>query len=303
MELTQLDIFLAVATEKSFSRAAQRLLRTQPAVSLAIQKFEAELGEKLIDRSLKDGTLTDAGQIVLEFARKFDNLRRDMRNALTELRDNYTGRLTIGANESGIIYLLRHLNTFRALYPGVKLEIRRSLSSRIPREVLDNEVELGVVSYEPAERDLRSTIIYIDHLAFVVYPGHRLASRKQVSIRDLGAETFVAHNVMSPYREKVLRAFQAHHVPLNMDVEVPSLEAIKKAVQTKMGVAFFPRMVVEDDLEAGRLVEIAVKELRVERKIQLLWPTRRQLSHAARAFLDVVRRSGAVSERSASNAR
>ncbi len=294
MDLTQLDIFLAVATEKSFSRAAQRLLRTQPAVSLAVQKLEAELGEKLIDRSLKDGTLTDAGQIVLEYARKFDNLRRDLHNSLTELRDHYTGRLIIGANESGIIYLMRHLNTFRSLYPGVKLEIRRSLSSRIPRDVLENVVELGVISYDHGDEDLQSLVIYTDHLAFVVYPGHRLAGRRQVSIRDLAAETFIAHNVMSPYREKVLQAFQAHRVPLSMDVEMPSLEAIKKAVQAKMGVAFFPRMVVEDDLEAGTLVEIPIKELRVERKIQLIHPTRRQLSHAARAFLDVVRRAGAI---------
>jgi DNA-binding transcriptional LysR family regulator len=294
MELNQLDIFLAVATEKSFSRAAQRLLRTQPAVSLAVQKLESQLGEKLIDRSLKDGTLTDAGRIVVEFARKFDNLRRDLQNALVELRDNYTGRLTIGANESGIIYLLRHLHTFHGLYPRVKLEVRRSLSSRIPRDVLSNEVELGVVSYDPGDDDLDGTVIYTDHLAFVVYPGHRLASRKQVSIRDLGAEVFIAHNVLSPYREKVLQAFQSYHVPLNMDVELPSLEAIKKAVGMRMGVAFFPRMVVEEELESGRMIEIPVKELRVERKIRLIHPVQRQLSHAAHAFLDVVRRSEAM---------
>ena len=296
MELNQLDIFLAVATEKSFSRAAQRLLRTQPAVSLAVQKLEAELGEKLVDRSLKDGTLTDAGKIVLEFARKFENLRRDLQNALIELRDNHTGRLTIGANESGATYLLRHIHNFRALYPRVKLEVRRSLSSRIPQDVLDNAIDLGVVSYEPADRNLHSMIIYTDHLAFVIYPGHRLASHKQVHIRDLGSETFIAHNVVSPYRQTVLRAFQKHRVPLNMDVEMPTLEAIKKAVQLRMGVAFFPRMVVEQELEAGTLVEVPVKELRVERKIRLLHPGRRQLSHAARAFLEVVRRSVAVGE-------
>ncbi len=296
MELSQLDIFLAVATEKSFSRAAQRLLRTQPAVSLAMQKLEADLGEKLVDRSLKDGTLTDAGEIVLEFALRFANLRRDLHNALTELRDNHTGHLTIGANESGATYLLRHIHEFRALYPRVKLEVRRSLSSRIPREVLDNSLDLGVVSYEPADRDLRSLIIYRDHLAFAVYPGHRLAARKQVKIRDLGSETFIAHNVISPYRQVVLRAFQKHKVPLNMDVEMPTLEAIKKAVQLRMGVAFFPRMVVEQELQAGLLVEVPIKELRVERKIRLVHPGRRELSHAAQAFLEVVRRSGVIDE-------
>jgi DNA-binding transcriptional LysR family regulator len=302
MDLGQLDIFLAVATEKSFSRAAQRLLRTQPAVSLAVQKLERELGERLVDRSLKDGTLTDAGRIVLEYARKFENLRRDLRNALTELRDSHTGRLTIGANESGAIYLLKHIHKFRALYPGVKLEVRRSLSSQIPHDVLDNAVELGVISYEPGDRNLESMVIYTDHLAFTVYPSHRLASRKQVSIRDLGAESFIAHNVLSPYRQTVLMAFQKHKVPLIMDLEMPSLEAIKKAVQLRMGVAFFPRMVVEQELEAGTLVEVPVKELRVERKIRLVHPLRRELSHAARAFLEVVRRSGAVQEEAAAGA-
>lgn len=289
MELSQLAIFLAVATEKSFSRAAQKLMRTQPAISLAVQRLEAELGEKLVDRSLKDGTLTDAGKIVLDYARKFESLRRDLHNALTELRDNHTGRLTIGANESGALYLLRHIHNFRRLYPRVKVEVRRSFSSRIPSEVLDNSVELGVVSYDPGERNLQSLVIYTDSLCFVVYPGHRLAGRANVRIRDLGRETFIAHNVVSPYRQVVLRAFQKHRVPLNMDVEMPTLETIKEAVEHRMGVAFLPRMTAQAEMEAGTLVEVPIKELKVERPIRLIYPSRRQLSHAARAFLNVVK--------------
>ena len=289
MELSQLAIFLAVANEKSFSRAAQKLMRTQPAVSLAVQRLEAELGEKLVDRSLKDGTLTDAGTVVLDFARKFENLRRDLANALTELRDHHTGRLTIGANESGALYLLGHIRTFRGLYPGVRVEVRRSFSSRIPADLLDNSIELGVVSYEPGERNLHSLVIYTDSLCFVVYPGHRLAGRGPARIRDLGRETFIAHNVVSPYRQTVLRAFQKHHVPLNMDVEMPTLETIKEAVQRRMGVAFLPRMTVQPELGAGTLMEVPVKELKVERKIRLIYSGRRQLSHAARAFLEVVK--------------
>src|SRR6185503_7209019 len=100
MELHPLRVFLTVATERSFSRAAEKLLRTQPAVSLAIQRLEVEVGEKLIDRSAKDLLLTDAGQTVLDYARRFENLRQEMENALAELRDNSAGRLTIGANES-----------------------------------------------------------------------------------------------------------------------------------------------------------------------------------------------------------
>src|SRR5512142_951897 len=98
MELYLLQTFLTVATEKSFSRAGEKLLRTQPAVSLAIQRLEGELGEKLIDRSGKELLLTDAGRIVTEYARRFENLRLEMENALAELRDNSAGRLIIGAN-------------------------------------------------------------------------------------------------------------------------------------------------------------------------------------------------------------
>src|SRR5260370_33975514 len=105
MELYPLKVFLTVTTEKSFSRAAEKLLRTQPAISLAVQKLESDLQEKLIDRSGKELLLTDAGRIVLEYARRFENIEGELANSLTELRDNSAGRLTIGANESSALYL------------------------------------------------------------------------------------------------------------------------------------------------------------------------------------------------------
>ncbi len=289
MELYALQVFLTVATEKSFSRAADRLLRTQPAISLALQRLEAELGEKLIDRSGKDLVLTDAGRTVLEYARRFENMRQELENSLAELRDNSAGTLTVGANESTSLYLLRHIEKFRRLYPKIKVKVRRSLSSKIPNELLDGNLELGVISYDPPDERLDSSVIYTDALAFVVSPKHRLAKKKAVSITDLGVETFIAHNVVSPYRDVVLREFQRHRVPLNMDVEMPTIETIRKMVQNNEGVAFLPRMCVEQEIEQQLLCAVEVKELHVERKIRLVYPTRRALSHAARAFLDVVK--------------
>src|SRR5499427_9346048 len=195
MELYSLQVFLTVATEKSFSRAAEKLLRTQPAVSLALQRLELELGEKLIDRSGKDLLLTDAGRTVVEFARRFQSLQQEMDNSLAELRDNSAGRLTIGANESTTLYLLQHIERYRELYPKVKVQIRRSLSSKIPGELLDGNLELGMISYDPGDERLKSKVIYTDSLAFVVSPKHRLAQKKSVALTDLGAETFIAHNV------------------------------------------------------------------------------------------------------------
>ncbi len=285
MDLHTLQKFRAVATEKSFSRAAARLSRTQPAVSLAIQRLEADLGEMLIDRLGKELRLTDAGTLVLDFARRFDNLRGDLHAALGELRDNASGRLSIGANESTTLYLLPLIARYRHAYPRVKVQVRRSQSSKIPTEILEGDLEFGVISYEPQDDRLQVRVIYTDHLAFVVSPRHRLAGRKSVSIAELGVETFIAHNVVSPYREVVVREFARLKVPLNRDLEMPTVEAIRKLVQQNEGVAFLPRMCVDQEVEQGSLREIRVKELQVARKIHLVYPAHRTLSHAARAFL------------------
>ena len=289
MELYPLKVFLTVATEKSFSRAAEKLFRTQPAISLAVQRLEASLQERLIDRSGNPLILTDAGRIVMEYARRFENLQSELQNSLAELRDNSAGRLIIGANESTSLYLLKHIEQYRRLYPKVKVQVRRSLSSKVPAQLIDGDLELGVISYDPEDERLISEVIYTDHLAFVVSPVHRFAKLKNVSITELGMETFIAHNVLSPYREVVLREFQRHKVPLNMDVEMPTVETIRKLVQRNEGVAFLPQMCVEQELEQKTLREVKVDELEVDRKIRLVYPARRGLSHAAKAFLDVVR--------------
>ncbi len=288
MELYPLKVFLTVANEKSFSRAAEKLLRTQPAISLAIQKLEADLQEKLMDRSGKDLILTDAGRIVLEYARRFENLESELENALAELRDNSAGRLIVGANESTTLYLLEHIEVYRRRYPKVKVQVRRSLSSKIPAQLIDGDLELGLISYDPEDDRLVSMVIFTDHLSFVVSPRHRLAGREDVPITELGMETFVAHNVLSPYRAIVLREFQRHKVPLNMDIEMPTVETIRKLVQRNEGVAFLPRMCVEQEVRQGTLCEVNVRELKVDRKIRLVYPAKRALSHAARAFLELV---------------
>jgi DNA-binding transcriptional LysR family regulator len=288
MELYPLKVFLTVATERSFSRAGEKLLRTQPAISLAVQRLEHELGEKLLDRTGREMILTDAGKIVLEFCRRFENLEREMENSLAELRDMASGRLVIGANETTSLYLMQHIVSYRRQYPKVKVQVRRSLSSRVPAQLIDGDLELGVITYDPEDDRLESRVIFSDHLCFIVSPAHRFAHRESVSIRELGMETFIAHNVFSPYRDIVLKAFQRAKVPLNMDVEMPTVETIRKMVARNEGVAFLPKMCVEHDFEQGTLKEVRVEELSMERKIRLVYPARRALSHAARAFLEIV---------------
>ena len=179
MDLFQLEVFMTVAREGSFSRAAEKLYRTQPAVSQAIRKLEREVGESLFDRSSRDGTLTDAGELLREYAQKLLNLRGEAHIALKELREMHKGKLAIAANEFTCLYLLPALAEFRRLYPMIKVTVHRSLASRIPADVLKHGAELGVLSFNPEEPLLRSIAVYRDELAFVVNPRHPLASAKQ----------------------------------------------------------------------------------------------------------------------------
>lgn len=287
MDLSQLEVFLAVARERRFSRAAEKLFRTQSAVSQSIRKLELEIGEPLFDRSSRDGILTDACGVLQEYAEKLVNLRQDAREALGELRQLQKGKLVIAANEFTVLYLLPVLAEFRRLHPAIRIVVQRSLGSHIPDDVLKHDVELGVLSYDPQEPQLKSIVVYIDELAFVVPPGHPLAEAREVSIKQLGAESFVAHIVASPYREKVIEAFRRHKTPLHMEVELPTLQAIKRFVAMGNGVALVPEISVENEITRGELVRIPVRDLHFQRKLRVVYRQASALSHAGQAFLKV----------------
>jgi DNA-binding transcriptional LysR family regulator len=285
MDINSLEVLLAVAQEQGFSRAAERLNRTQPAVSQAIQRLEAELGEPLFDRSSKDGTLTAAGQVLFEYAQQMLNLRGDAVTAIRELRDLGRGKVTIGANEYTVMYLLPVIAAFRGRHPHIKVEVKRALASRIPSEVMGRSVELGVVSFRPSDPALRAVPAVMDELALIVDPRHPLAGKESVSVRELGAESFIAHNVSSPYRERVVQTFEKYRTPLNISMELPTLEAIKKFVERGMGVALVPRLTARDEIARGQVVALTVPEMRLERRLHLIYRKGATLSHAARAFL------------------
>ncbi len=285
---TPLNIFLTVVKERSFTRAAEKLYRTQPAISLAIQRLENDLGERLLDRSGRELTLTEAGKLVYDCARRQENLQRELSNQLAELRNKAIGRLVIGANESMTFYLLPYICQFRQQFPKIKLVVQRSRSTELPDHLAAGDVDFGIISYKPDDERFDSVPLYTDHLSFVMPPNHRLATRKVISIKDLGMETFVGHNVASPYRDNVIREFQRHKVPLNVDLEMPTVESVRLMVQAGQGLAFLPRLCVEQDLQQGLLKEVKVKEILLERTIYLVRVSKRPLGHAAKAFLELV---------------
>lgn len=289
MDLGSLQVFLTVARERSFSRAAGKLYRTQPAISISVRKLEQWVGQPLFVRGTGAGTLTEAGALLVEYAERMLNLREEARRSLEDLAGLRRGRLSLGVNESSIHALLPALARFRRKHPKVEIAIHRVYSRDIPREILNYRLDLGIASYRPSEPALSAAALLRDDLAFVVYPRHKLAKHRIVPIRQLGEETFVAHIVASPYRERVIQLFARHHVTLRMGVELPTIESIKRFVEMGMGVAIVPRMCVRVEVERGQLVEVRVREMRLRRDLFLIFRRDRPLSQPAKAFLRLLR--------------
>ena len=289
MDLSQLETFLAVAEERSFSRAAQRLHRTQPAVSQVIRKLEAQVGETLFDRATRDGSLTASGELLREYALRLLALRREAASALDELKSVERGHLQLAANEYTCLYLLPVVDAFRRDFPQVHVNVHRMLASRIPEELSLRSFEIGVISFRPDPAQFRTIAVYGDSLTLIACPKHALANSGRVSIAELGHEDFIAHNVASPLRRRVIETFQRFRTPLNMRIELPTIEAIKRFVAMGNGVALVPHLTVARELETGELVQIKVDELEFKRVLRLVHRRQTTLSYAAQAFLRAVR--------------
>lgn len=289
MELSQLETFLAVIEERGFSRAATRLRRTQPAVSHTIRRLEDEIGESLFERASREGTLTATGELLREYAERLLKMRGEASAALEQLRSLERGQLNLAANEYTCLYLLPVLDRFRREFPRIGSMVQRSFASRIPDQVLGRHVELGIVTFPPQDPQLKSVGVYTDSVVFIVNPRHPFARQKKVPLRELGSENFIAHNVASPLRRRVIALFEHHKTPLRINVELPSLEAIKRFVAMGNGVALVPGLTVRDELARGELVQVQVPELRIDRQLLLIHRRNAVLSHAAQAFLKCVK--------------
>ena len=292
MTIEDLKAFIAVATERSFSRAARTLRRTQPAVSQAIRRLEEACGERLIDRSLRDGTLTDAGELLLDYARRTVGLLDEATRAVSDLRGLKTGRVVIGANEAGVHTLLPLIALFQKQHPQVQIDVRRVPARMMAQEVLLRSVEFGVLTFSPPDLELQSMALGTDETVLLVAPGHPLARKRQVTMEEVGRQVIIAHNDPSPTRERVLRLYERRHAPLNIRVSLPSLDGIKRAVEMGLGVAILPRRCAVAEIARGQLAAVQVPELRSPRTLRFIYRKEGERSHAAQAFLDAVKKYG-----------
>src|SRR4030088_1676420 len=212
MDIAALKTFLAVAHERSFSRAAAKVHRTQPAVSQAVRRLGADLGEQLFDRSSKSGTLTDAGKVLQNYGQRLVRLAEEAESAMRELRDLRRGRVLIGANEAAVHTLLPLIGRFRQGFPEIAIDVRRVPARQIAVEVQQGSLDFGALTFHPTEEGLLEVPIGSDELVLLMPPSHSLANRRQVAMDDIAQEPVGAHNDPSPARERVLRLFQEHHI-------------------------------------------------------------------------------------------
>lgn len=291
MELKQLEMLVAVVEERSVHRAAERVFRTPPAVSIALKKLEEEIGSPLFDRSERhDYLLTQAGEVLYKYAKRVLALRDEAILALDELSHLRRGALRIGAPESISFYVLPALTqSFYQKYPRIKLEVICKQSDKLLLELKDRRIELALLAYPPQDEELEAQLIMRDEVVLITSPQHKLARDKQALVTDLGEEPVIMEDVSSSLHEKVVEAFARFQTPLNIRVESATIEAIKKMVAKNMGVGFVPLMCVREEMARGELVVIKLEDFREERT---LWIARRHSdahSHAAQAFMRIVR--------------
>ena len=288
VQLDDLRTFVTVAAERSFSAAAKKLHRTQPAVSQAVRRLEDEIGDRLFDRSSRNGTLTEAGVLLQDYATRLLRLASDAEVAVRELQHVRRGRVVIGANEAAVHTLLPFLQRFAALHPNVLVEVRRMPSRQIAGEILNRTVDCGVLTFHPLEKGLHTLPLGNDELVMLTHPGHPLANKRRVTLEEVGLQTVIAHNDPSPARDRVLRAYERRHAPINIQIALPSLDGIKRAVEMGVGVAVLPRRCALTEIARGQLVAVRVPGLSTRRQVRLVF-RRGELSRAVEAFLETVK--------------
>ena len=296
MDFDQLAGFLEVAKQQSFSRAAQKLFRTQPAISAQVRLLEQECGEKLFNRSGKKVSLTTAGETLLEYAEKLHRLHGDALQAIADLERTPRGKLHIGANEATCLYVLpQTFAQFKRSYPQVQISIYRNYSHKILQKVQEGAVDLGILTLPLKANSIEVMPIFKDEVQVVVSPEHPLADRKSVTLEEMAGFPLIVPTTGNT-RHMLERMLRAYRNKMQISMELASVETIKKFVGAGLGISVISRSYALPEVEAGILRLIPLEGVKFYRELGLIHRTDRYLSRAAKAFIEVIRRLRSVPE-------
>ncbi len=291
MDYDQLASFLEVGKLQSFSRAAEKIYRTQPAISAQVRLLEQECGEKLFDRSGKKVLLTPAGEILKRYAEKILQLHQEALQAIAELNQTPRGKLFIGANEATCLYVLpKTFANFKQLYPLVQISIYRNFSHKILQKVQEGAVDLGIVTLPQTANNMEVIPMFRDEVQAVAPKNHPLAKKRSVTIEEVAHYPLIlpktGHTRM--VIDRLMRDYRDH---LQISMELASVETQKKFVGAGLGVSFINRAYAQPEVAAGVLKLIPIEGQKIYRELGLVYRRDRYLSLPAKVFIEVVRES------------
>ena len=289
MDLGQLEAFVQVANQRSFSRAAEALFLTQPSVTARIQALERDLGERLFERSGRGIRLTEVGECFLPHAERVLQALNAGRDAIDSLRNLHSGSLVLASATTVSTYVLPGLlKTFRARYPRIEVSVRTGRSEQVLQMLLQDEAQVGLVR-AVYHQDIETKGLIEDELVLVANSTHDLLGAGTVTVEQLGDHPFIFFDRNSSYYSLAQGMFRQHGVVPRTQMELDSMEATKKMVEEGLGIAMLPKVALERELNDGSLREIAIADMpNPTRQIALISRRSRPLGPVAQAFVDIV---------------
>ena len=288
MNMNQLKIFYTVAKKRSFTMAARELFLTQPAVTIQIQKMEADYETKLFDRVGKKIFLTGSGKILISYAEKILTLFAQAEEALIDVKELKSGKLNIGASATvGSYYLPKIFEVFRKRYPNIEIQMNLTNSHQVAEDIRAFTNDLGFVGELHNYERLVIIPFLEEELVLVVSPDHPFAHKKKVSLEDLGGHPFILRELGSATRELVEESVARKGVSLKVVMDLASNEAIKKAVEDGLGISIISKYVVKKEVDQGLLKMVPFAKEKIMRKFFIIYHEDKYLSSTLRAFLNV----------------
>ncbi len=287
MDFDQLETFIEVSRLSSFSRAAEKRFRTQPAISSQIRSLEEEVGAKLLDRSGGKVSLTASGKLFLKFSEETLDARKAAVTAIAETERVPRGEIVVGANEGTCLHILPEVFAhFKKQYPDVSVSIKRADYSKVLESVIDNSVDFGVVSMPITDPRLTAVLIHRDELVLIATPKHPLAKLKSVSAADIAQYPLVMPKV-GHTRDALDELFHQRKLKPRYAMELDSSELLKRFVAADVGIGFISRSNVQEDVKANVLTTVSLADAPIRRDLALVFRKDKALSRAALAFIDI----------------
>ena len=282
----QLRIFHAVARLSSFSKAAEEMSISQPAVSIQVKELEKSMGGALLNRARGGVQLTDTGRAVFDYAQRIFSLAEEMQSAVDEIQGLRSGRLTIGSSTTPGEYILPGLiGRFRKQYPGVEVSLSISNTQAVVERIHRRELNLGLAGAPVREDGLRTFPYVSDEIVFIAAPDHPAAGTAVLSVSDLAGHELVLREPGSATREAAERCLKEHGIAAKVAMELGSNEAVKRAVAAGLGLGLISQFGVDPDVKAGFIKVLDVAGWECRRPLTVFYRDERHLPAAQQAFL------------------